>query len=128
MFFEIEQERWGETGLFSSRCGGCDRVKPLCWTGRSRSTKPLSVAKSKQADRANYPSRLDHTAINSETPPPEAGTIQLLIAEHPRRSRDLKICPSLPLRDRANGPSLLGPYKLLTAENPRQAGERAKPQ
>ena len=150
MCFEIEQERWGETGLFCSRCGGCDRVKPSesrkpmpywcddCrqrfsvrmgtlmerskiplykWAiaiymvttnlksvssmklhrdlghypkirlvhaaphpsnlrgccpyagpGRSRSTKPLSVAKSKQADRANYPSRLE-TITSSGTPP-----------------------------------------------------------
>ena len=35
MCFEIEQERWGETGLFCSRCGGCDRVKP------SESRKPM---------------------------------------------------------------------------------------
>ena len=28
MFFEIEQERWGETALFCHRCGGCDQVKP----------------------------------------------------------------------------------------------------
>ena len=35
MCFEIEQERWGETGLFCPRCGGCDRVKP------SESRKPM---------------------------------------------------------------------------------------
>ena len=67
MFFEIEQERGGETGLFCPRGGDCDRIKPLCWTGRYRSTKPLSVAESKQADRTNCPSRLE----------------TLLVAEHP---------------------------------------------
>ena len=25
----FENERWGETGLFCPRCGGCDRVKPI---------------------------------------------------------------------------------------------------
>ena len=25
----FESERWGETGLYCPRCGGCDRVKPI---------------------------------------------------------------------------------------------------
>lgn len=28
MLFEIKQERWGKTGLFCPRYGGCDGVKP----------------------------------------------------------------------------------------------------